>query len=351
MSKSINSTVESIISTRNFPGVLLCKLYFTPVLRYSNSYQSIYWDESGSGEVEYVGLGNLASISTLGETSELAAQTIELKLSGIPASIITDVFSTEYIGKPVYLWYGVLDPDTYAVEQGQDGPVLIFAGRMDFADIEFGKTCEITIHATNRLADWERARGGRFNESYQRHYIDPTDDAFNYVQAMQNKPITWGAFTASDPGTAYPPIYRPQCFAGNTEFIMHDKSIKQVKDIEPGDKMYFGGLVLGTHKGHGLVQHWYDYKGIKVSGAHLVFNQGIWTAVENRSEATPIDPEEYTYSVTNENNIMISKSGIIFNDFEMVAGGTSVHNNYRKDAIHFLNNNYILNRELEQLKL
>jgi len=200
MSKTIHATVQASIDSGNLAGVVLAKLDFSPVVRYTNAYQSIYWDETGGGEVEYVALGNLASMSVLSETSELAAQTIQLTLSGIPNSSITDIFSNEYIGKPLQVWYATLDKDTYAVEGGQSGPVLLFAGRMDFGNIEFGKTATITVNATSRLADWERPRGGRFNHAHQTRHVDANDLGFEYIQAIQNKPLAWGGVSIGDPG-------------------------------------------------------------------------------------------------------------------------------------------------------
>lgn len=207
MSKIIDSLVQASIDSKNFSGVILCRLHFdTPTgeLRYCNAFQSIYWDEDGTGEVEYIGLGNLANLSVLTESSELAAQTIQVSLSGIPASALTNALSTGYVGNPIFLWYATLDKDTYAVEGGQDGPVLIFAGRMDFATITFGQKADIVINATSRLADWERARGGRFNESYQIRHVDPGDTGFSYIQALQNKHISWGGITIADQGTGSP---------------------------------------------------------------------------------------------------------------------------------------------------
>ena len=43
----------------------------------------------------------------IGETTDLSAQTVQLTLSGIPNTTITDIFSDEYIGKPAYVWYAV----------------------------------------------------------------------------------------------------------------------------------------------------------------------------------------------------------------------------------------------------
>jgi hypothetical protein len=201
MSKIIDSLTQASIDSGSFAGVILAKMHFNPIIRYTNSYQDIYWDETGGGEIKYTGLGNLASLSVLTETTELAAQTIQLSLSGIPNDSITDIFSNEYQGKPVFLWYATLDKATYAVEGGQAGPVLIFAGRMDYGNIEFGDKATITLNATSRLADWERPRGGRFNQAYQQTHVDPTDTGFKYVQALQNKPISWGGVTILDPGS------------------------------------------------------------------------------------------------------------------------------------------------------
>jgi hypothetical protein len=201
MGKVIHASVQTSIDSRRFSGVLLAKMHFSPVQRFTNAAQNIYWDEDGGGDQEYVGVGNLASISVLTESGELQAQTVQLGISGIPNSAITDAFSTEYINKPLYVWYATLNKSTYAVEGGQTGPVLIFAGRMDYCNIEFGDTAAITVNATSRLADWERARGGRFNQTYQQRYVDATDAGFDYVQALQNKPINWGGMTLGGGGS------------------------------------------------------------------------------------------------------------------------------------------------------
>jgi len=203
MTKIIDSIVQASLDTGNYPGVLLAKLYFSPAQRFCSANQTIYWDEAGSGEEAYIGLGDLSNVSVLNETSDLGATTIQLSLSGIPNSAISDVFSDEYIGKPVYLWYATLDPDTYAVQfdtNESDGPVLIFAGSMDYGIIEFGETATITVNATSRLADWDRPRGGRFNNAYQQRHIDATDLGFEHMIGIQDIVLNWGGITVLDPG-------------------------------------------------------------------------------------------------------------------------------------------------------
>lgn len=219
MSKIINSLVQASIDSKNYAGVLLVQLRFNPNtptewVRVNNTNQSIFWDE-GSGEEEYLGIGRLGSISAMEETNELGAIVMNFTLSGVPQGVTDEAFSDEYRNQPAYVWYATLNPDTYAVEGGANGPVLVFAGLMDYCTVNFGETNTINLQATSRLADWERPRGGRFNQGYQKQYIDPTDDGFEYVIPLQGAEVTWGGSSLGDPGTdgggsrGLPPSPRP----------------------------------------------------------------------------------------------------------------------------------------------
>ena len=122
MSKIIDSLVQTDLDSKSFVGVLLARFHFSSPVgtwRYSNAYQSIYWDEAGIGELEYQGVGNFASIQPVPETNDLSAQSMQFSLSGVPNEAITAVFNkSAYQNKPVYLWYGVLDKQTFAVRGG-----------------------------------------------------------------------------------------------------------------------------------------------------------------------------------------------------------------------------------------
>ena len=313
--KTINSLVQASLDSKSFSGVILARLHFssTEIYRYNTSYQSIYWDEDGNGDKEYLGVGNLASVSVLTESNELAAQTIQLTLSGIPNDSINNVLSDKYIGNPCYLWYATLDPTTYAVEGGQTGPILMFAGRMDYGAIEFGETASIIVNVTNRLADWELPRGGRFNDGYQRQRVDDTDNAFKYVQGLQNKDINWGAISNVDPG-GNPGGSGPMCFARGTQFIMEDGSTKVIEDIKLGDIMLAGGEVDAVLVGNGYNQDWYNVNGIHVVGSHVIFYNNQWSRVKDLN-FNKIEPYDTTYSVCNVNHAMIHESGQVFKDW------------------------------------
>lgn len=345
MSKTINSTVQASIDSGKFAGVILAQLHFSPILRYTNAYQNIYWDE-GSGDEEYVGLGHLASLSVLTETSELAAQTIQLSISGVPNEAITDIFSTEYIGKPAFLWYATIDKETYAVEGGSVGPVLIFAGSMDYGNVVFGQGATITLNITSRLADWERPRGGRFNAAYQNRHVDSTDKGFKYVKMIQNLPISWGGDTLVDPGNSLPEM----CFEKGTRFFMQDGSCKEIQDILPGDIMLQGGLVFSVSMGLGHYEHWYDYKGTIVTASHSVLENGSWLLIKDSIYAVKTHSRPFTYILDNANSIMIAENREIFTDYHVVPAEERKEM-YGTRAIDYLNSRTELNEELGKLKI
>jgi hypothetical protein len=105
------------------------------------------------------------------------------------------------------------------------------------------------------------------------------------------------------------------CFEKGTLFKMADGTTKCVEDIKPGDKMYKGGLVYAVMQGDGLLEDWYDYKGIHVTSAHPVLDKGTWKRVGETSSKKAIDKREIYYSLMNINHLMIAENGTEFTDF------------------------------------
>jgi hypothetical protein len=105
------------------------------------------------------------------------------------------------------------------------------------------------------------------------------------------------------------------CFEKGTLFKMADGTTKCVEDIKPGDKMYKGGLVYAVMQGDGLLEDWYDYKGIHVTSAHPVLDNGTWKRVGETSSKKAIDKREIYYSLMNTDHLMIAENGTEFTDF------------------------------------
>ncbi len=114
------------------------------------------------------------------------------------------------------------------------------------------------------------------------------------------------------------------CFAGGTFLQMADASIKPIREVKLGDVLWGNSVVTGTLKFSGADVELYNYKGIKVSGEHLVYHttdsqKGRWMKVAD-TYSPSADKEEFIYSlVTSDNKISAVNSQcerIIFADWE-----------------------------------
>lgn len=104
------------------------------------------------------------------------------------------------------------------------------------------------------------------------------------------------------------------CFPGDTLIDIDDDTKKYLKDIKIGDKIknttVIGKLFVKPH-----IADTYNYKGITVSGSHMVFENNKWIRIED-SELSEIETK-YTelYCLITENNT-ISINGIKFRDYQ-----------------------------------
>lgn len=108
------------------------------------------------------------------------------------------------------------------------------------------------------------------------------------------------------------------CFAAGSMFIMSDGSIKAIEDIKIGDVMLEGGRVRTTIVGDGLLEPWFMYGKIKVTGSHTVFEDGVWKRVADARHAIPTDADEFIYTLINEKHRMISEDKTRYGDYDEV---------------------------------
>jgi hypothetical protein len=94
---------------------------------------------------------------------------------------------------------------------------------------------------------------------------------------------------------------------------MADGSTKAIEQVDLGDNVAKGGKVFAT--GKFLVENLHDYKGIKVSGSHMVSEDGNWVRVEDSKHGKPLGDDEHTVYVFGSENRRILINGITFTDY------------------------------------
>ena len=203
-----NTTIESISEDVVYP-------FFATELRFDDNIIRM-WTGQGTlvleDGTEWIGLGQLLSISSIEETSEMAVKGATITLSGIPSDLLSLALGTPYQGRVAKIYFGTFLRDSLLQETGNyilregggrinlesmsKGFNELFSGYMDQMNIEeSGETSSIELAVENKLIDLERARVARFTSGYQKS-IYPDDDGLNFIEDLQDKKIPWGRKTA-----------------------------------------------------------------------------------------------------------------------------------------------------------
>ena len=138
----------------------------------------------------FKGLGDLGSISTIEETDDVKASSIELTLSGIPSATLSLAIGDSRQGKTATIWLAFLDSALAIIAD----EIILFRGRTDVPTIiEGGETSSMSMRVENHLLDLKRASNHRYTREEQRETY-PADLFFNFVPSLQNKVIRWQKF-------------------------------------------------------------------------------------------------------------------------------------------------------------
>jgi hypothetical protein len=108
-------------------------------------------------------------------------------------------------------------------------------------------------------------------------------------------------------------VVHNKCFLAGTPITMADGTIKPVEQVDLGDEVAVGGLVFGT--GKFLTSDLHDYKGIKVSGSHMVKEDGAWMRVRDTKHGKSLGNDEVKVYVFGTENRRILIKDTLFTDY------------------------------------
>tara|TARA_R110002153_G_scaffold3546_1_gene17026 strand:+ start:119 stop:751 length:633 start_codon:yes stop_codon:yes gene_type:complete len=206
MSRDLStSTIEHIEANVVYP-------FFATELQFDSNIVRM-WTGQGTLVLEdgtqWIGLGQLLSISSIEETSEMAVKGASISLSGIPSELLSLALSEPYQGRVAKIYFGtfqqegniLLESGSYIllqdgsrieVQTGERGFNELFSGYMDQMNIEeSGETSTIEMAVENKLIDLERARVARYTSGYQKS-VYPNDLGMDFIEDLQDKRISWG---------------------------------------------------------------------------------------------------------------------------------------------------------------
>lgn len=183
MSRELPTGYAAETEAKVFRPVLLVELNWPGgYVRVWSGYGVIQWEGN-----DYLGTGELGSVSPIGESNDLSANGVALTLSGIPSDLLAEAMANDAQGRSGKIWLAAMNS---AGEFAAD-PYPIFPGFIDVTAIEDdGTTGTITVTLEKELVD-RRLQSRRTTHEDQQ--IDfPGDDFFQYVAGLQDKAINWG---------------------------------------------------------------------------------------------------------------------------------------------------------------
>lgn len=182
MSRTVTNPVDAALAAANVPMLALVSMDFSSSFLYvTNAGYNIQWN----GQT-WLGLGRLGAIEAIKESPDLAANAVNLKLSGVPAASVNQALTEHYQGRNCIIYAAPLSADYTILAD----PVEIFSGRMNTMDLDIGTTATITLNVESRLADWDRPRVRRYNDADQQQEYSG-DLGLQYVEQMVEKVLDW----------------------------------------------------------------------------------------------------------------------------------------------------------------
>ena len=199
MSRGFPTAVATALAQQNVAIVTFAKLEFPSGDVYlHNSLGSYTW-----GGQEWLGVGDLGSISQVEEGLDVSPYAITLTLSGLDATISGAALTEDYYLHNVTVYLGVLDTDDVLI----DTPTQIWAGYMDQLSVTVGADGGDAIQL---VAESELSR---FNKSLNLMYTNAAqqerstgDLFFNFLHRIEGAKINWGSKTPGSSNLGAPVV-------------------------------------------------------------------------------------------------------------------------------------------------
>ena len=143
------------------------------------------------------GVGDLGGLSKIDEGRDVSPYSVELMLTGIDATIASQVLTDDSVLRNVYILVGLLDEDRALV----DDPHPMWAGYVDDMQVAVGAESVIRVTCESQLAAFEKTNGRLQNDAD--HQAEFSGDQFyEYLPQMLDAKFRWGGKTQSFSGAA-----------------------------------------------------------------------------------------------------------------------------------------------------
>ena len=186
MTRGFSTAVNTALQAQNVNLVMFAKLEFPSGTLYVHNGLGTYnWDSQ-----DWLGVGDLGSISKVEEGTDVSPYAITLTLSGLDATMSGAALTEDYFMRPVTVYLGLLDADDVLI----DTPTQIWEGLMDQMNLTVGADGgdAIQLIAESELSRFDKSKNLMYtNANQQQRYAG--DLFFSHIHKVEGAKIKWGA--------------------------------------------------------------------------------------------------------------------------------------------------------------
>jgi len=125
----------------------------------------------------YSANGFLQSMGNISESTKLTIGSLDLTLSGVNQTLISDLLNNGHIHRKVTIQRAFINPSTNALIEA----FSLYTGRIDSMEIvDSERTSTINLSIANHWADFARMSGRRTNSGSQNQFF-PDDKGFDFI--------------------------------------------------------------------------------------------------------------------------------------------------------------------------
>ncbi len=186
MTRGFSTAVNTALQAQNVNLVMFAKLEFPSGTLYVHNGLGTYnWDSQ-----DWLGVGDLGSISKVEEGTDVSPYAITLTLSGLDATISGAALTEDYYMRPVTVYLGLLDSDDVLI----DTPSQIWAGLMDQMNLTVGADGgdAIQLIAESELSRFDKSKNLMYTNANQQQRFSG-DLFFSHIHKVEGAKIKWGA--------------------------------------------------------------------------------------------------------------------------------------------------------------
>ena len=182
MARSLTSAVKTELATNKLNPVTLVYLNIDGGQRFTDHYKNISYDGN-----TYTASSLLLGVSDVGETSEVAVDSITVAFTGADQTIISLLLNNDYMDKVAEIYKGFLDASQTLISD----PFLLFKGRIEsFAIEEDATNSQVSVSIASHWSDFEKQKGRKTNTNSQQLFF-AGDVGFDYSSKSVQQ-IKWG---------------------------------------------------------------------------------------------------------------------------------------------------------------